>query len=121
MTIKLDENLGTAAAVSILAAAGHDVTTVPQQGLCGSTDRGLFEVCRAEHRILVTLDLDFSNPLRFDPSHHEGVAVLRLPAKSSRTDLLAAVRTLATRLDRSHGRGWLWVVEPGLVREYRPE
>ena len=74
MRIKLDENLGDRGA-DILRKA--DVATVVEQGLVSVSDDSLIEICRAERRSLVTLDLDFSNPLRFDPTRYPGVAVLR--------------------------------------------
>jgi hypothetical protein len=48
-----------------LLAAGHDVASVPAQWLSGRPTEKIYAVCLAERRILVTLDLDFSNPLRF--------------------------------------------------------
>ena len=66
MRLKLDENLGNRG-LSILQAAGHDVFTVALQQLCGATDQELIEKCRHEDRALVSLDLDFANPLRFQP------------------------------------------------------
>ena len=63
MNIKLDENLGSRGA-AILRAAGHHVTTVAEEGLSSASDRRLAEVCRSDRKCLVTLDLDFGNPLR---------------------------------------------------------
>ena len=37
----------------------------------------VLETCRDEQRVLVTLELDFANPLTFDPRATAGVAVLR--------------------------------------------
>jgi predicted nuclease of predicted toxin-antitoxin system len=59
---KLDENLGRRGA-KVLIAAGHDVATVVEQSMASATDSTLIEHCRDEGRALVTMDLDFSNPM----------------------------------------------------------
>lgn len=66
MRCKLDENLGRSA-VEALESAGHDVSSIHRQQMSGADDRRVFGVCLAEARILVTFDLDFVNPLVFDP------------------------------------------------------
>jgi predicted nuclease of predicted toxin-antitoxin system len=75
MKFKLDENIGQRGKL-LLIEAGHDVSTVLEQGLTSSPDTEVIEVCRQEGRGLVTLDLDFSNPIRFDPFLYAGTAVL---------------------------------------------
>lgn len=42
--------------------------TVPAQALPASNDRHLIEVCGREGRALVTLDVDFANPLVYPPA-----------------------------------------------------
>lgn len=64
MKFEFDENLDRALAVPLLAA-GHDVATVPTKRLSGRPDEAICAACRAAERNLITLDLDFSNPLRF--------------------------------------------------------
>lgn len=120
MNIKLDENLGRRGA-AILRAAGHQVTTVADERLSSASDEQLAEVCRSDHKCLVTLDLDFGNPLRFTPSRHAGIAVLRLPDGSGAGDLLQAVRTLAAGLAGNAIDGKLWIVQRGHIREYQEE
>lgn len=118
MRLKLDENLGGATA-SLLRSGGHDVETVPGQGLSKATDREVIAACQSELRCLVTLDLDFSNPLLFDPAEYAGIAVLRLPARISHQDLLDACNTLTAALTKRDITGKLWIVRRGRIREYQ--
>ena len=120
MKLKLDENLGIRAA-ELLRQAGHDVSTVPEQNLCSTPDKELFALCRNEQRCLVTLDLDFGNPLLFRPQEYSGIAVLRLPSKPSPNDLYETIATLIGGLAREKIDKKLWIVEPRRIREYRPD
>lgn len=120
MRLKLDENFGRRGA-EILTAAGHDVATVPTEGLCHASDRDLTRVCRSEGRCLVTLDLDFGNPLVFQPADYPGLAVVRLRGKAEPSDLELALRTLVAGLDTGSVVGKLWIIEPTRLREYQPE
>lgn len=119
MKIKLDENLG-ARGQQLLAAAGHDVCTVPAQALTAAEDRHLIEVCRREGRALVTLDVDFANPLAYPPADYPGIAVIRIPKRATAADLQAGLATLARALDNEPLAGRLWIVEPGRVRVHQP-
>jgi predicted nuclease of predicted toxin-antitoxin system len=114
---KLDENLGRRGA-ALLGAAGHDVATVAEEGLCSASDQSLIEACLAEGRCLVTLDLDFANPLRFEPARYPGVAVLRFTDRGSRPLLDLLFQTLAAALAQEPISGRLWIVEPGRIRAH---
>jgi len=120
MRFKLDENLGCRGK-QILTEAGHEVATVFDQNLSGASDSNIIEVCRQEHRCLVTLDLDFGNPLRFNPADYCGIAVLRPPAKASYADLQSAILTLATAVERESIGKRLWIIERERIRIYNPE
>lgn len=120
MRFKLDENFGLRC-VEVLSAAAHDVATIAGQRMSGAADSEVLEACRREQRCLVTLDLDFSNPLRFPPARTSGIAVVRLPGRASHSDLLNAVATLAKALETESITGKLWIVEVGRIRIYRSE
>lgn len=119
MKLKLDENLGRAAA-DLFLKAEHDIETVRSEGLSGAADRDVIAACHREQRGLITLDRDFSNPLIFPPGDYSGIMVLRLPAKPTPADLLAACQTLLRALEGDSAVGKLWSVERGRIREYRP-
>ncbi len=69
MKLKIDENIGTSG-VALLREAGHDVASAAEQGLSGAADETVIATCWSERRCLVTLDLEFGNPLLFKPSDY---------------------------------------------------
>ena len=75
MKIKLDEANGRRG-IELLTLAGHDVMTVRDQNLQGARDETLFDVCAGEDRVLVTLDHDFGQVLRFPPKRGAGLVIL---------------------------------------------
>lgn len=60
MRIKLDENLPTGL-VPLLTALGHEVDTVPAEGIGGAEDDVVWRAAQADGRFLITQDLDFSD------------------------------------------------------------
>jgi len=72
MKIKLDENLPEQLANN-LRALGHDVETVPAEGMTGYEDADIWAAAKREQRFLLTQDLDFSNVAAFVPGTHPGI------------------------------------------------
>ena len=97
MKLKLDENLGRRGA-EILSATGHEVMTVGDQRMTSAPDEHLLAVCHSEGRCLVSVDLDFSNPLRFPPHEYSGVAVLRPSSPITLPELHQCCTTLLAGL-----------------------
>ena len=78
MRIKLDENL-PAGLVRLLTDLGHDVDTVPDEGLAGQDDTVVWNSAQDAGRFLITQDLDFSDARRFAPGTDHGILLVRLP------------------------------------------
>ena len=66
MKIKLDENLPFGL-VSILSELGHEIDTIPEEGLKGCNDEQVWEAAQKSGRFLITQDLNFSNINLFKP------------------------------------------------------
>jgi predicted nuclease of predicted toxin-antitoxin system len=73
--IKLDENL-PAGLEPLLAALGHDVATVPAEGIGGEDDDVVWRAAPADGRFLVTQDLDFSDARKYAPGTHHGLLLV---------------------------------------------
>jgi predicted nuclease of predicted toxin-antitoxin system len=76
--IKLDENIPVSAGKR-LAALGFDVDTVLSEGLRGRADDEVWAAAQAAGRLVVTLDLDFSDARAFVSGTHAGLFIIRLP------------------------------------------
>jgi predicted nuclease of predicted toxin-antitoxin system len=114
MRAKLDENLPVQAA-ELLRAAGWNCDTVRDEGLGGAEDPNLGAACRAESRVLFTLDLDFSDIRTYPPNEYVGIVVLR-PAEPSRRMVLQMLTRVLPVLAAQWVDHQLWIVEPDRVR-----
>lgn len=110
----MDENLPSECA-EYLRAAGYHAETAGEEALTGSQDAVLFDHCKREDRILVTLDLDFANVQVYRPHTHPGVIVLR-PPNQDKQKLLSVLRRFIEVLPLRSPKAQLWIVEADRVR-----
>lgn len=95
MKLKLDENL-PARLAAVLRSLGHDVDTVPQEGLSGMVDAEVWRSAQEAGRFLITQNLDFSDIRRYAPGTHHGLLLVRLRVPG-RLALTERIRALFTR------------------------
>ena len=114
LRFKLDENLPREAA-TLLRNAGHDVHDAIEENLGGSADQKIMDACRAESRILITLDLDFSDIRLYPSGEHKGIWVLR-PHQQSISSTLGLLESALRVIDTEPAEDRLWIAQPGQVR-----
>ena len=114
MKFVLDENLSPLHA-SELPALGHDAVSVVEIGLSGSTDEGIREFSITEGRILVTLDADFANVIRFPADQTPGVVRLKLHPPTEQRIRQSILRALVLLKDINLD-GCLAVVDEAKIR-----
>jgi predicted nuclease of predicted toxin-antitoxin system len=114
LKFKLDENLPDLVRQS-LTALGFDAHTVAEEGLAGAPDDKVLRTCVAEDRVLIRLDLDFSDIRAYPPGSYPGIWVLRPPKQTFKTiEALVLAGLRLTAVERV--RGQLWVIDEKRVR-----
>jgi predicted nuclease of predicted toxin-antitoxin system len=114
LKFKIDENLPAEFAV-ILGEAGFEAATASEEKLSGVADSLLLDRCRAETRVLVTLDLDFANVQAHPPGTHSGIIVFRSKSQDKLT-LISLLRRIVPVFKRRAPEGQLWIVQPDRIR-----
>lgn len=114
MRIKIDENL-PAEYAALLREAGFGADTVADEGLSGADDSVISEHCRADGRVLVTLDLGFSDIRSYPPQDQPGIVVIRSKAQD-KIKLISMLRRLIPVLREMLPEKRLWIVESDRIR-----
>ena len=114
MKFKIDENLPLESA-KMLRDAGYDAETVRDEGLEGKPDSRIYSVCLEESRILITLDVGFSNILVYPPGKHAGVIVLRL-SNQSKQSVLGKIKQLLLAFKQAGPNESTWIIDDNKLR-----
>jgi len=114
MRIKLDENLPIEAK-NLFIREGFDTETVYDENLSGCSDNVLFSRCKQEKRILITLDVGFSNPLKYPFKDFFGLIVLRVKNQSKKR-ILVVLQKVIIELENKPILGQIWIVEDSSIR-----
>jgi predicted nuclease of predicted toxin-antitoxin system len=114
MKFKIDENLPQEFA-SALRSAGHDALTVLDQGLVGAADQEIARRCRDEERVLMSLDLDFSDMRIYPPGQYAGIIVFRV-RHQDKNFLMNILGKIIPIIEREPLLNSLWIVEENKIR-----
>ena len=114
MKFKIDENLPIDIA-DLLHSGGHDALTVFDQKLIGQDDRRILDICKAEERALITLDLDFSDVRSYPPQEYFGLIVLRL-RRQDKAYVREIIRRIIPLFAQEQVEYRLWIVEENRIR-----
>lgn len=114
MKIKIDENLPLESAI-ILKNAGYDVHTINDEGIVGCSDDVVFSACIKEGRVLITLDMDFTDIRRYLTEQSPGIVVFRTRYQDKHT-VLRTIELLIEEFANEEVIGKLWIVEDGRIR-----
>jgi len=114
LRFKVDENLPTEV-VTLLRTGGHDACSVIEQKLGGSSDEHIAEICQAENRVIITLDVGFADIRIYPPLTRPGLIVLRVGHQEKR-HLMAVFERVLPLLTSAPLAGRIWVVTEAGVR-----
>lgn len=114
MKFLLDENLSHRHAAR-LRAHGHDAIAVVEDSLSGASDAEVRSVAITSGRVLVTLDADFGNIVRYPPKGTPGTIWLRLHPPSD-TKIEQALDRCLAKLGKEDLTGKLAVVDGDKIR-----
>ena len=114
MKIKVDENLPIEVA-RMLNDAGHDALSVLDQSMGGASDEEIAGICKNEDRILITLDVGFSDIRVHPPRENPGLIVFRL-RRMNKAYVLDMVGRVMEALGREEIDGRLWIVDESRIR-----
>ena len=62
----------------LLRSWAHNVLTAQEVGLAGKPDANILAYAVEHKRVLITIDMDFSNIRRYPPESHTGIIVLKI-------------------------------------------
>lgn len=117
MKLFLDENLSSQHAIQ-LRLKGYDACAAVEVGLSGSADEQVLRFAVEKGRVLVTLDADFANIIRFPPESTPGVIRLKVhPPTEER--ILRAIQRALSLLQNTDLTGCLAVVDEDKIRVRR--
>lgn len=119
MKLKLDENLSRHLK-PVLIELGHDFLTAADENLLSRPDTEIARAARNEHRMVLTLDIEFADLRKYPPGSHPGVILFR-PLSLSPLSVNAFIADFIRRGELEKLASCIAVVDPVHVRIRSPQ
>ena len=69
--------------VDLLRSWGHDVLTTQEAGLAGKRDEEILAYVVMHERVLITIDMDFSNIRHYTPKSRRGIIIAKIRPRNA--------------------------------------
>jgi predicted nuclease of predicted toxin-antitoxin system len=115
MRFLLDENLSPQLA-NVFKACGHDAICVYEAGLGGKSDEKIRACAIQQERILITLDADFADLMRYPVAETPGVIWLKPVSPVTLKGIENQLQAALIYLQNSDVKGRLIVVDQKRIR-----
>jgi predicted nuclease of predicted toxin-antitoxin system len=111
----IDEDVPRSTGIALMRE-GYEVKDVRDHGYRGSGDEEIYAFAQKERAVLLTLDLGFSNILKFPLGKHFGIVVARFPNEMAPREINRELVNSLRDLDENDFKGNLIILEPGRIR-----
>jgi len=116
MLFLIDENCSASIGL-LFKERGFEVECVKDiKKLRGQSDEVVFNYAANNQSIVVTKDLGFANPLRFDLTYLPGIVIIRFPNEVSTKAISKEIKRLINGMIKEDFLKRIIVIEPGNVR-----
>jgi predicted nuclease of predicted toxin-antitoxin system len=118
MKLKPDENLSRHLK-PFLIDLGHDILTAADENLLSHPDTEIAQAAKEEHRMLMTLDVEFADLRKYPPGSHPGVILFR-PLSLSPLSVNTFITDFVRSTDLDKLAACVAIVDPVHVRVRYP-
>ena len=115
MLILIDEDLPRSLA-EVLRLLNFEVEDVRDIGLRGKSDEAIFNYAQTIEAVIITGDLGFCDPNRFNLKAHAGIIILRIPNEVSVQTTKDIVYKLLSQIEHTDIAGRIIIIEPDRLR-----
>ena len=120
MELVCDEDIPHAF-IEVFREHGFRIHDIRDEHLRGAPDEAVFRFAAERHAVILTGDLAYAAPKRFNLAHISGLIVNRLPQTLSLQERVGQLRRLLGAVEVDAFRGYITILEAGRMRRRKTE